>query len=90
MARMKIENLDFEESYDIQKGAKSNVEIANARQSSIAEDDFRFLENMKNATKQGANAKERAKEYTKHRCWHKMPILWCFTLLLDSKVWCVW
>ena len=40
MARMKVENLDFEESYDIQRRRKVRMaEIANARQSSIAEDD---------------------------------------------------
>ena len=53
MTRMKVENLDFEESYDIQRRRKVRMaEIANARQSSIAEDDSPFSkENMKNATK---------------------------------------
>ena len=64
MARMKIENLDFEESYDIQRRRKVRMaEIANARQSSIAEDDSPFSkENMKNATKKQGCECERASE----------------------------
>ena len=52
MARMKVESLDFEEAYDIQKRRKVRLaEIANARQSSVAESESPFSkENMKNAT----------------------------------------
>ena len=52
MARMKVETLDFQESYDIQRRRKVRLaEIANARQSSIAEDDSPFSkENMQHAT----------------------------------------
>jgi len=52
MARMKIQTSDFKESYDLQKRRKVRMaEIANASQSSIAENDSPFsAENMKNAT----------------------------------------
>jgi len=52
MARMKIETLDFEESYDIQRRRKVRMaEIANAQHSTIAESKSPFSkENMKSAT----------------------------------------
>tara|TARA_R110000851_G_scaffold122221_2_gene251490 strand:- start:122 stop:448 length:327 start_codon:yes stop_codon:yes gene_type:complete len=59
MARMKIETLDFEESYDIQRRRKVRMaEIANARQSSIAESESPFSkENMKTSTSKKVQVK---------------------------------
>lgn len=50
---MEVETLDFEESFDIQKRRKVRLaEIANARRSSVAEDESPFSEeNMKHATR---------------------------------------
>jgi hypothetical protein len=61
MARMKVETLDFKESYDIQRRRKVRLaEIANARQSSIAEDDSPFSkENMQHATTKRVQIKKK-------------------------------
>ncbi len=64
MARMKVETLDFQESYDIQRRRKVRMaEIANARQSSIAEDDSPFSsENMKHATTKRVQIKKKERK----------------------------
>ena len=68
MARMKIETLDFEESYDIQRRRKVRMaEIANARQSSIAESESPFSkENMKTSTSKKVQVKGNER---KNFCW---------------------
>jgi len=59
MARMEVETLDFTEAFDIQQRRKVRMaELANARRSSVAEDDSPFSdENMKHATRKRVQIK---------------------------------